>query len=324
MDEGTGIVHIAPGAGSEDFELSRVHGLPVLTPVDEAGRFYDDYGWLHGLSTVEAAEQDHRPPGGEGASRRVRPLRAPLSRVLALPHAADLSHRRRLVHLGRRDPRADAARQRRGSLDARVLREANGRLAREHGRLEHQPSALLRTAAAVLPVLVRALERDRLARRARGTRRVGLGRPRGAEAAVDRRRADPLRAMQRGRRADQGGRRRLARRRHRALLDARLGRTPSGLRRVRDGRCQRLTTADLPDHAYWEEWFPADWVSEMREQIRLWFYSQLFMSVALVGKAPFRSVLGYEKMLDETGREMHSSWGTRSTPRMRSRAWAPT
>jgi isoleucyl-tRNA synthetase len=70
-----------------------------------------------------------------------------------------------------------------------------------------------------------------------------------------------------------------------------------------------LSGADLPDHAYWEEWFPADWVSEMREQIRLWFYSQLFMSVALVGRAPFRSVLGYEKMLDEHGREMHGSWG---------------
>ena len=57
LDEGTGIVHIAPGCGGEDFELSKVHDLPVLTPVDEAGRFYDDYGWLHGLSTVEAADQ---------------------------------------------------------------------------------------------------------------------------------------------------------------------------------------------------------------------------------------------------------------------------
>ena len=47
----------------------------------------------------------------------------------------------------------------------------------------------------------------------------------------------------------------------------------------------------------------------MREQIRLWFYSQLFMSVALTGSAPFRKVLGYEKMLDEHGREMHGSWG---------------
>ncbi|MBD0291567.1 MAG: class I tRNA ligase family protein, partial [Thermoleophilia bacterium] len=75
------------------------------------------------------------------------------------------------------------------------------------------------------------------------------------------------------------------------------------------GASRGLSTADLPDHSYWEEWFPADWVSEMREQIRLWFYSQLFMSVALVGRAPFRSVLGYEKMLDEHGREMHGSWG---------------
>src|SRR5262249_16651471 len=57
LDEGTGIVHIATGCGGEDFDLGRALGLPVLTPVDEAGRFYDDYGWLHGLSTVEAADQ---------------------------------------------------------------------------------------------------------------------------------------------------------------------------------------------------------------------------------------------------------------------------
>ena len=57
LEEGTGIVHIAPGCGAEDFELSRVHELPVLMPVDEAGRFYGTFGWLHGLSTAEAAEQ---------------------------------------------------------------------------------------------------------------------------------------------------------------------------------------------------------------------------------------------------------------------------
>src|SRR4029077_10977996 len=57
LEEGTGIVHIAPGAGQEDFELGRAHDLPVLMPVDESGRFYDAYGWLHGLSTTEAADQ---------------------------------------------------------------------------------------------------------------------------------------------------------------------------------------------------------------------------------------------------------------------------
>ena len=58
MEEGTGIVHIAPGCGAEDFELARVHDLAVLTPVDEAGRFYDAYGWLHGSSTAEAKEPE--------------------------------------------------------------------------------------------------------------------------------------------------------------------------------------------------------------------------------------------------------------------------
>jgi isoleucyl-tRNA synthetase len=75
------------------------------------------------------------------------------------------------------------------------------------------------------------------------------------------------------------------------------------------GAAQGMTTADLADHSYWDEWFPADWISEMREQVRLWFYSQLFMSTALTGQAPFRKVLSYEKMLDERGEEMHGSRG---------------
>ncbi len=57
MDEGTGIVHIAPGAGTEDFALGKANGLPVLAPVDESGRFYPEYGWLAGLATSEVADQ---------------------------------------------------------------------------------------------------------------------------------------------------------------------------------------------------------------------------------------------------------------------------
>jgi isoleucyl-tRNA synthetase len=75
------------------------------------------------------------------------------------------------------------------------------------------------------------------------------------------------------------------------------------------GAASGLSGADLPDHAYWEQWFPADWISEMREQIRLWFYSMSFMSVTMEGRSPYRKVLTYEKLLDETGREMHRSWG---------------
>jgi isoleucyl-tRNA synthetase len=75
------------------------------------------------------------------------------------------------------------------------------------------------------------------------------------------------------------------------------------------GAAKGLTRADLPDHAYWEKWFPAHWVTEMREQIRLWFYSLLFTSVVLDGRAPYQQVLGHEDVRDEHGHEMHGSRG---------------
>ena len=47
----------------------------------------------------------------------------------------------------------------------------------------------------------------------------------------------------------------------------------------------------------------------MREQIRLWFYSMLFMSVTLKNQAPYQSVLAFEKLMDESGKPMHKSLG---------------
>jgi isoleucyl-tRNA synthetase len=42
MNEGTGIVHVAPGFGADDLELGRREGWPVYRPVDDFGRFTDD------------------------------------------------------------------------------------------------------------------------------------------------------------------------------------------------------------------------------------------------------------------------------------------
>ncbi len=39
LDEGTGLVHMAPAFGAEDMEVARQNGLPVLLTVDEQGRF---------------------------------------------------------------------------------------------------------------------------------------------------------------------------------------------------------------------------------------------------------------------------------------------
>ncbi len=47
-EEGTGIVHIAPGCGQEDFALSKQFDLAVIDPIDEFGRFKEGFGWQSG------------------------------------------------------------------------------------------------------------------------------------------------------------------------------------------------------------------------------------------------------------------------------------
>src|SRR5438874_2080839 len=44
MDSGTGAVHITPGHGADDYVLGMEHNLPILSPVDDHGRFTDEAG----------------------------------------------------------------------------------------------------------------------------------------------------------------------------------------------------------------------------------------------------------------------------------------
>ncbi len=39
MDDGTGVVHTAPAFGQDDYDLGKKYGLPVIQPVDGAGKF---------------------------------------------------------------------------------------------------------------------------------------------------------------------------------------------------------------------------------------------------------------------------------------------
>jgi len=309
LDEGTGIVHIAPGCGREDFELSRVNDLPVITPVDEAGRFYDDFGWLHGLSTVESAEQiiGHLEEQGTLVEAGLYEHRYPECWRCHTPLIFRIADdwfisveelRPRLIDANATVEWVPAYFEKRMEDWLRNMGDWNISRRRYYGL----PLPLYPCSCGHLNVIgskgelrERALEGfDQLQE---------LRRP-----WVDR---VPIRCEQCGERVERipevGD----------VWLDA--GIVPFSTlgwesrewvnEGYATGAAKGLTKADLPDHAYWETWFPADWVSEMREQIRLWFYSQLFMSVVLVGRAPFRRVLGYEKMFDENGREMHGSWG---------------
>jgi isoleucyl-tRNA synthetase len=54
IDQGTGLVHIAPGHGEEDYELGRSLGLKIYNPVDDAGRFVADVEHFAGMTVWDA------------------------------------------------------------------------------------------------------------------------------------------------------------------------------------------------------------------------------------------------------------------------------
>jgi isoleucyl-tRNA synthetase len=310
LEEGTGIVHIATGAGQEDFALGQEHNLPVLSPVDEMGHFYPEYGWLHGLSTAEAADQI----------------------------VGDLKERGVLVEAGlyeHRYPhcwRCDTPLIWRVADDWMIgVDEVRPQLMEANESIAWTPEYMGKRMADWL----RNMGDWNISRR----RYYGLPLPFypcscghlnviGSKAELGERATSGFEQLTELHRpwvdrvkirCEACGNEEVERVTEvgDVWLDA--GIVPFSTLGWHNpewkgagyatGASKGLSSADLPDHSYWEQWFPADWVSEMREQIRLWFYSQLFMSVALVGRAPFRSVLGYEKMLDEHGREMHGSWG---------------
>ena len=56
--EGSGAVHIAPGCGVEDYELGVSIGLKNILPIDEAGLFYPDFGVLAGKDSNSDETRD--------------------------------------------------------------------------------------------------------------------------------------------------------------------------------------------------------------------------------------------------------------------------
>ena len=60
MEDGTGVVHTAPGHGKEDFETGVKYGLDILCPVDASGRFTGQAGEEFAGAKILGGEADKR------------------------------------------------------------------------------------------------------------------------------------------------------------------------------------------------------------------------------------------------------------------------
>ncbi len=308
-EEGTGIVHIAPGCGAEDFALSKPEGLPVIAPLGESGLFVEGFDWLTGLSVHDVAgpifenlfekglsysveDYTHRYPvcwrcGSELVFRLVDEWFISMGEQLEKPYAE-------------------------------VTQEEKA------GNLRYQMMEIVEEKTAWHPSFGKERELDWLRNMhdwmISKKRYWGLALPIwvcnscGHFDVIGSREELQARAIEGW--ADFDGHSP-----HRPYIDkvviacSQCG-EPS--HRVPDvgnpwldaGVVAMSTLSYNHDRDYWEKWFPADLISEsFPGQFRNWFYSLLAMSTILERQAPFRDCFSYATLLAEDSRPMHKSWG---------------
>jgi isoleucyl-tRNA synthetase len=288
-EEGTGIVHIAPGCGLEDFDLGRRHGLPVIAPVDPEGRYLDGLGPLSGTPVVDSAA----PIAGLLKERGLLFARAPYRHryPTCWRCGQELIFRvadEWFLSAAEIRPLARAANERVTWLPGHMQRRMDDWLA------NMGDWCISRKRYWGLPLPFYPCGCGRLT--------VIGSRPELRRLAMDPGAVDAVPEL------------------HRPWLDDILIRCPDCAQPVRRipevGDCWLdagivpfSTLGYLEDRPHWERWFPADFIVEAVGQLRGWFYAMLFMSTALEGTSPYRTVLAHERVLAGDGREMHKSWG---------------
>ncbi len=306
--EGTGIVHIAPGCGAEDFGLGKEFGLPAIAPLSDGGIFLDGFDWLTGMSVHQTAHpifdnladkgllyrlQDytHRYPvcwrcQEELVFRLVDEWFINMGELLDKPYEAVTAEEKesRL-----RYQIMDSVQETRWIPDFGFEREMDW-LRNMHDWMISKK----RYYGLALPIWECGEcgwfdvlgSQEELRERAI----AGWGEFEGHPP-------------------------------HRPYVDAvkiRCEQCGAPVSRVSDvgnpwldaGIVAFSTLQYRTDPEYWQRWFPADLITEsFPGQFRNWFYSMLAMSTIMERRAPFRTVQTYATLFAEDGRAMHKSWG---------------
>ncbi len=279
-NEGCGVVHIAPGCGAEDYELGKKHELPEICPVNESGIFYDEYDFLSGKSASEAAELVFEKLKDQGK----------LFKVQEYTHNYPVCWRCKTEVLFRlvREWYIQT-----GEIKHQLIEEA--------GKVNWEPAFIGKR----MNDWLQNMGDWNISRK----RFYGLPLPfypckncghltviGSKEELIELGGAAASRLPQL----------------HRPWIDnvkIKCPKCSNEVERVADvgdvwldaGIVPFSTLGYFSDRAKWGKNFPVEWVTEMQEQVRLWFYSLLFMSVTLTGRAPYEKVQAYGKVVAEDG-----------------------
>jgi len=306
--EGTGIVHIAPGCGAEDFALSKEYDLPVLAPLDEFGVYTEAFDWLTGRNVAEVAE----------------PIFEDLERKGLLYKVEDYTHRYPVCWRCGTELVFRLVDEWFISMGQQLDKPYEELTAEEKERnLRYQIMEVVQDTRWI-PAFGFQREMDWLRNMhdwmISKKRYWGLALPIWECAECGHFIVIGSKEELRGR-VVEGWEEFERHTPHRPWVDAvkiRCEKCGALVSRIPDvgnpwldaGIVAFSTSNYHHDRQYWEKWFPADLISEtFLLQFRNWFYSLLAMSTIMERRAPFRNVFSYALLLAEDGRQMHKSWG---------------
>ncbi len=280
--EGCGVVHIAPGCGVEDFNLGESIGLPRIIPIDEYGIFYDGFSFLSGVDA-----QESRQLVFEELKKRGK-----------LFYTHKYKHSYPVCWRCKREILFRLVKEWAITVD-----ELRPRLIANANKVEWNPPYQGKR-------MIDWLENmsDWNISRKRfyglplpfyvcpdcGKLTVVGSKEELYELAVDKSKVDAIPHL------------------HRPWIDdvkiacPGCGAAVERIPQVGDvwldaGIVPFSTLKHFSDKEYWKQYFPASHVLEMKEQIRLWFYSMLFMSTVLVDEPPYEKVSTHGMVVSEDG-----------------------
>ena len=289
--EGTGIVHIAPGCGAEDFELGKEHDLPAIAPLDEEGIFVEHFGSFTGTHVSDSPAWVFEHLQDNGLLYKVEDYthRYPVCWRCSTELVFRLVDEWFISMDELRHDMMDVTRQIRWIPSFGLDRELDW-LRNMHDWMISKK----RYWGLALPIWecdqcghfeVIGDEEELQARAVAGWEDFDGHTP------------------------------------HRPWVDAvritcpecgaEVSRIPEVGNPWLDAGIVSFSTLQYrtnPD--YWRKWYPADWISEsFPGQFRNWFYSLLAMATVLENTPPFQTCFSYALLLAEDGRQMHKSWG---------------